>query len=105
MGSKPQSERWRNRWLPPDGVTLMIVSGPQQHTRRVHIPRWLLLCTLGSWLMVLAGFAWLGFRSENLDASPDPRAGTPASPGTEDSGEHAQGDIRMATPPSPRSRQ
>ncbi len=61
--SRPQNRSAVVSWLFADGWTLMIVLGPGQRTRRVHVPRWALagLCCL--WLGIMCAAAWLGFES------------------------------------------
>lgn len=53
------------------GFTIMILAGPGQKPRRVHVPRWALAVFASVWLLVMGAFAWIGFNSFG-DAAPTP---------------------------------
>jgi hypothetical protein len=88
MKRRPRSESRLSRWLPAEGVTLMFVAGPSERTRRVHLPRWAIVAGLSAWLCALLAAGILGYAS----AAPQAERVDPA-----------QGAMRVASTPSPRS--
>jgi hypothetical protein len=46
---------------PRRGFTIMILGGPGEQPRRLHVPRWALRALACSWLMVMLVAAWCGF--------------------------------------------
>jgi hypothetical protein len=45
------------------GFTIMILAGPGQKPRRLHVPRWALAAFASAWLLLMGAFVWLGFYS------------------------------------------
>jgi hypothetical protein len=90
MKSRRRNSNALVRFFAREGWTLMIVLGPSQRTRRVHVPRWALLGLCCAWLSVMLGAAWFGFNSA-----------APARAGAQDT----QNGARVATGPVPTSRQ
>jgi hypothetical protein len=67
MSPRPNSE-------PSRGFTIVVLKGRGEQPRRFHVPRWAIGFLLGSWVVLMAGAAWLGYASRDDGA---PRA--PAS--------------------------
>lgn len=90
MEPRLRNRRSLLRWLRSEGWTLMIVLGPTKQTRRVHVPRWALAALCCAWIGVMLGAGFLGFRSAA------PRGAYY---------DESQNGARVATAPSPLSRQ
>jgi hypothetical protein len=61
------------------GFTLMILAGPGEQPRRVHVPRWALGLIACAWLVAMGMAAWIGFQSAEREP---PRRVSPSIQGT-----------------------
>lgn len=59
---------------PSRGFTVMVLNGPGEKPRRLHVPHWVLGALFGSWLVLMAGAAWLGYESRTSKPARAPAA-------------------------------
>lgn len=71
--------RQRSSKRASSGFTLMILSGPGEQPRRVHVPRWALGLIACAWLLAMGTAAWVGFQSAQREP---PRRVSPSIQGT-----------------------